>query len=389
MPHFKKYGWHLLFSVVAGLIVLAPLGWYFVQNPADFVGRAGQVSVFNEELQDEFGNGSLWLTIWYSIRETTMSFFAGQGDLNWRHNVAGYPLLNPLVGLLGLLGLAWAFIEFGFLLKKMYRGEEIHLSVIFPYLLLLIFGMAVPVVTTIEGIPHALRSVGMIVPIFMLAGTAGAVVIHWFQKKYKEGIIKDVCYGLVMGLLLLVMVYDGALYFFVSRNESEAYYAYRADLTEVAKYIDEKSKFQNPNFKDDLGSRDRRPYLVLDKFSLQTIHFLTRSTERQGWKLMSQAHDHTVGDEGHPDEADHRWRQIDPERSHLTALNPGEIIVFTQSTIFDTKRYEESHPEVEVIDSRTNRFGQEIMRVYRLRESGLPGEVEGIESDEPGYDLDA
>ncbi len=396
MPHFRRYGWHVLWAVVAGLIVLAPLGWYFVKNPADFVGRAGQVSVFNEDLQEEYGDGSLWLTIWYSMRETTMSFFYGEGDLNWRHNVSGYPLLNPLVGVLGLLGLAWAFMESGFLFKKICQGKEIHLSMVFPYLLLLLFGMVLPVVTTIEGVPHALRSVGMVVPIFMLAGTAGAVAIHWFQKRYRSGIIRDVFYGLAAGILLLTAVYDGALYFFVSRNDSQAHYAYRADLTEVSKYINEKYEILNvekPETNSESETLEKlesgagsRPYLVLDKFSLQTVHFLTHSVKHRGWKLISSAHDHTVGDEDHSDEADHKWTQLDPEDSHLTALKPGEIIIFTQSTIFDTKRYEEMYPEIELIDSRTNRFGQEIMRVYGLKEEG---EVEGMKSDERGYDLDA
>jgi len=135
-PHWRRYGNQLAVGIVAGLIVLAPLIWYFVQNPADIVGRAGQVSVFNSELQEEFGGGTLAGTILFSLRETVLSFFAGTGDLNWRHNVAGFPLLNPLVGMLGLLGLAWAIRGTALVFRRLIGGTEVSLGMIYPYLLL-------------------------------------------------------------------------------------------------------------------------------------------------------------------------------------------------------------------------------------------------------------
>lgn len=197
-----------------------------------------------------------------------MSFFAGQGDLNWRHNVAGFPLLNPLVGILLLLGVAWALRGAGWVAIKLVRGQEVHLGMIYPYILLLLLGMLAPVVSTAEAIPHALRSIGLIFPIFLLAGTAGAVVVRWCQQRFKGGALLGVGYGVAVGGLLLVFLYDGALYFGVSRNDAEAYYAYRADLTQVSDYISKYEIRQN-------GEPDAvRPYLVLDDFSLQTPHFL-------------------------------------------------------------------------------------------------------------------
>lgn len=366
-PHFKRYGWQLIVSVAAALLVFAPLGWFFVQQPNDFVGRVGQVSVFNEELQDKYGGGELLPTIWYSFSETVMSFFAGNGDLNWRHNVAGFPLLNPLVGVLFLLGLAWTIRGTAMVGWKLLKGQEVHLGMIYPYVLLLAAGMLAPVISTAEGIPHGLRSIGLVVPIFLLAGTAGAVVLHWCQYRVGRVITLSVCNGAIISFLLLGVLYDGSLYFMVAWNDAEAHYAYRADLTEVAKYIN--------NF----SGEGARPYLILDKFSLQTVHFLT----------SVDAHDYTVGDEVHPDVNSHRWRQVDPEKSHLVPLLPGEFMIFTQSTMFDTKRYVEKYPEIELVESRTNRFGQEIMRVYIMPLAGP--DVEGVWDEEGGtnFDLDA
>ena len=364
-PHFKRYGWQLVVSVLAVLLVFAPLGWFFVQQPDDFVGRAGQVSVFNKELQEKYGGGELLPTIWYSLNETVMSFFAGSGDINWRHNVSGFPLLNPLVGLLFLLGLAWTLRGTVMVGWKLFRGQEVHLGMIYPYVLLLIVGMLAPVISTAEGIPHGLRSIGLVMPIFLLAGTAGAVVLHWCQYKAGKGVVLSIFGGVTISFLLLGALYDGSLYFLVARNDAEARYAYRSDLTEVARYIN--------NF----SQRETRPYLVLDEFSLQTIHFLTSVV----------SHEYTVGEEIHPDEKEHRWQQVDPEKSHLVFLRLGEVMIFTQSTIFDAKRYVEKYPDVELVESKTNRFGREIMRVYMMP-SGEP-DVEGVIDEDKAFDLDA
>ncbi|MFH1354488.1 MAG: glycosyltransferase family 39 protein [bacterium] len=360
-PHFRRYGRQLAVGAVAAVLVLAPLGWYFGQNPEDFVGRAGQVSVFSKDLQEQVGGGKLLPTLAYTAETTLMSFFAGPGDVNWRHNVAGFALLNPLVGLLFLLGLAWTIHGTVLVAYKVMRGQEVHLGMIFPYLLLLLLGMLMPVITTAQGLPHGLRSIGLAFPIFLLAGTAGAVIVHWCRRRAGSEAGSGLCGGLIAGLLLLGVVYDGALYFGVARNDPGAHYAYRGDLTQVAVWLNEYAG---------------RPYLVLDKFSLQTIHFLTSVA----------AHEHTVGDEVHPDEEQHKWRQVDPAMSHLTVLKPGEVIAFTQSTLVDADRYEEIHPEVELIESKVDRFGQEIMRVYEVPEPA----VEGIQNEggERG-DLDA
>jgi len=372
-PHWKRYKWQLFVGVLATLLVLAPLGIFFIQQPETFVGRAGQVSVFNKELQEEYGGGTLLGTIFYTTSETLLSFFAGDGDLNWRHNVAGFPLLNQLVGVLFLLGLAWAIRGFFVVTWKIFKGVEVHLGMIYAYLLLLLSGMLAPVVATAEGMPHGLRSIGLVVPIFLLAGTAGAVVIRWGVKKFsgenKKGIGAGLWYGLIIGLLTLGILYDGTLYFLLARNDADAYYAYRSDLTEVSKYI---------NYYVRENTDKARPYLVLDKFSVQTVHLLTSVA----------AHEYTTGKQVHPDEAMHKWELLDPAQSYLTQIGPGEIIIFTQSTLVDANKYQDTHPRAKIIEQRRNRFGQEIMRVYGLNNNPT---VEGISDQvsDNGFDMDA
>jgi hypothetical protein len=253
--------------------------------------------------------------------------------------VAGQPLVNPLVGVLFLLGVAWSIHGTVVVMWSIVRGQEVHLGLTYPYILLLLLGMLVPVITTAEGMPHGLRSIGLITPLFLLAGTAGSVAVYWVRQRVGSDWGRAVLGGLGIGVLALSGLHGAALYFLIARNDPAAYAAYRGDLTVVADYI---------------RQRPDRPYIVLDGFSLQTVHFLTSVA----------AHDHVVGDATHPDEAQHRWRQLDPARSHLTALQPGEVIIFTQSTLPDADRYFQQHSGMVLVEQRHNRFGQEIMRVY-------------------------
>lgn len=356
-PHFKRYGKQFLLALIVGIVVLLPLTMYFVQHPADFIGRAGQVSIFNPDLQREVGGGTLIGTLAYTIEKTFLSFFY-YGDENWRHNVSTYPLLNPLVGLLFILGILWTINGAIDVLLAILKGKEVHLGMIYPYLLLVLIGMMLPVITTAEGMPHALRSIGMIAPIYMLAGTAGAVAIRYLLSWGKKRSLTGVVYGVVVGLLVVFSAYGPLLYFTVSRNSPEAYISYRGDLTVVSEYI-------NSYVQSRPGQV--RPYLVLDPFFSQTVHFLTSVS----------AHEY----DSHPDEALHNYTLVDPVGSESTVLQPGEVIIFTQSTLPDADRYENTYKNsIMVVESEKNRFGEEVMRVYAGKE-GNPVKQE--------FDLDA
>ncbi len=359
-PHFRRYGKQVALGIIMAILVFLPLGLYFYEHPQDFFGRAGQVSIFSPDLQREVGGGTLLGTLEYSTRETLLSFFIGEGDSNWRHSVPGYPLLNPLVGVLFLLGLAWAIQGTVMVAWNIIRGREIHLGMIYPYVILLLVGMLLPVITTAEGMPHALRSVGLIAPIFMLSGAAGAVVLWWIRRQALTEISKVVLYGLAAGMLIVSGLYGAGLYFFVAGNDSEAAYAYRADLTDISEFI-RQYRSEHPD--------QARPYLSLDDFSVQTVHFL----------LSVAAHDHNE----HPDEAQHLYTLVKPETSEQVVLQPGEIIIFTQTTLPDADRFESVHgTKVKMVEQRFNRFGQEIMRVYQgVGAPAGPGVTE--------FDLDA
>jgi len=145
-----------VFALFAFIAIL-PLSVYFIQNPQDFLGRTTQISVFNSTSPiKDLGMNIL----------KTAGMFNISGDNNWRHNFAGKPELYWPIGITFLFGI---FYGLKGLLKKLNRE--------FFVLFLWIVIAAIPVIFSNENIPHALRSVLMIPPVFILAG-AGALKIY-------------------------------------------------------------------------------------------------------------------------------------------------------------------------------------------------------------------
>ena len=161
-----------LFFLAAFLVAL-PLLYYFWQNPADFLGRGGQISIFQtqEPLKELFKSLGL-----------TMASFNFVGDFNWRHNFAGKPLLFWPVGVFFVIGLIKSISK----IFKKWR-EHGHPATLHVLLLSWFFIMLLPSAFTWEGIPHALRSIGVL-PVVMIFAAEGTwwlfeTLIHWYREK--------------------------------------------------------------------------------------------------------------------------------------------------------------------------------------------------------------
>ena len=143
----------LFAALVSGL----PLGLYFLEHPADFTGRAGQVSIFSAE------------SPLYELAKSNLLTFGMlfvRGDCNPRHNLGCKPQLFWPVGIFFLVGLAVT-------LRGLFRKP---LSPA-PYTLIAWFSfMTLPATLTREGLPHALRAIGMLPPIMILAAIGGIAV---------------------------------------------------------------------------------------------------------------------------------------------------------------------------------------------------------------------
>lgn len=162
----------LLFLGITFLTAL-PIGIYFLRHPQDFSNRAGDISIFSAASPiREFGVSAL----------KTAGMFFVSGDCNWRHNYDCAPALHPLVAALFFLGIIAALRAFW---KK--DPDERHAGLL--TLVWLAF-MALPAVLTREGLPHALRAIGMIPPVMVLASwgaiSLGRGTNTWIGKQKEK-----------------------------------------------------------------------------------------------------------------------------------------------------------------------------------------------------------
>lgn len=317
---WQEYRGRIFGFALAFIIAFSWIGYYwFVQHPGTFVGRAGQVSIFSDELN----NGDVVGTFTNVFNKTIKSYFT-DGDLNWRHNVSGFPHLSPLISpFFGVTTIVFTLMLFT-LLKQMWQ-QKIQKATVYRVLLAGWFWvMLVPEVTTAEGIPHALRLIGTIPVIFILA--ARGIVWLW-NKVCNTVYVNKLKFAYAAIFLVTLFIYNFYLYFVIAAESPEYHYSFRSDLTEVSRYINE------------VNNHDRT-FLALDAFSVQTVDYLTTPTNQPYYLVL-------------------------PEKAENIEMLKGYQMIFTQSTLPDAERFARAHPETKLIKEVKNRFGQTIMLVYQ------------------------
>lgn len=205
---FCWFGWLLL--TIGLVVVAAPLSFYFIGHPSDFLGRTGQVSILNPSINQ----GDLAGALLHNIGRTILGFVY-RGDFIPRHNIPLRPFLEPLAGL--------AFIGGLFLLGKRVRTQ--------PNAVLILLWLAVLCLPTIlaEGAPHMLRAVGL-VPVLYLPVAVG---LAWFSQKLRP--IRAPWLGSLIAAVVLVQSGASSLLAYQQHLHSEAvYYNYESGATQLA-----------------------------------------------------------------------------------------------------------------------------------------------------------
>lgn len=300
-------------------VTISPLAYYFLTHPGSFVGRAGEVSIFSKNLN----NGNVAVTALGVFRETILGFFT-QGDQNWRHNVSGFPFLSPFLSPFFAVSLAiftWAIFRFLWQAwRKKLQAPTIYLALVGIWF----WFMLAPELTTAEGIPHGLRLIGVIPPLFILPAWSADKLWGWFTRL---DFLRDGKYVLAVFFLGGIFFYNVVLFYGISVNSPDYYYAFRADLTDVSRYLNERNRME-------------QTYLSLDAYSVQTVQFLTTDTNQP-------------------------YTLVDPAHTFELTLKPGDQVIFTQSTLYDRLKFLQSHPKARLLRTDTNQFGQINMLVYQ------------------------
>ncbi len=239
----------IMFLIAAFLIAL-PIGFYFLRHPADFLGRTAGISIFNSQapLKD----------LTFNILKTA-GMFNVAGDFNWRHNIAGRPLLFWPAGIFFLTGAYFS-------LKKIFKGKQwlSPESIVWIWFLIAFL----PVVISDEGLPHALRSILMVPPVFILSAIGGLKIYEFLKLKLNLTLLLSVCY-----LLFSLLIFEAYCNYFITWGQNpnvKNAFAYNDYV--IAQHLNSLSK-EIPKYvviKDAQGKIERDTPI-----SLQTILFLT------------------------------------------------------------------------------------------------------------------
>jgi len=177
-------GWRrgALTFVLAALVVLAPLMVYVATHGGAFLGRIGQVSMFNPAINE----GDFWGTLLRHVGKTLL-MFTNRGDFIPRHNVPLRPVFDPVLSAFFLLGLILGLIRFP------QRAEH-------AFVLIWLAVMILPTVLA-EDAPHFLRSVGVLPVAFVVPAIGLDALWRVLEKRTTATVaVGAVALALVFGL---------------------------------------------------------------------------------------------------------------------------------------------------------------------------------------------
>ena len=216
-------------------IVALPIGVYFLQHPQDFIGRANQVSIFATHAP---------VKTFIDSNIKTWGMFFVRGDCNPRHNYACQPELIWPLALFFAVGIIVTIRD---LFKRTYERTSAPLF-LFGWLII----MSLPATLTWEGLPHALRAIGMI-PAVMILSALGCwrlmrTFLDWFERQkisFPEKIaqlarIQKEIKVLFMALVLLLPIYTYRAYFIFWPNMPETYNAFATDMYHLGQFLRDK-----------------------------------------------------------------------------------------------------------------------------------------------------
>lgn len=189
--------------IVSALIVFAPLGAFFLQQPEWLFVRAQQVTEETNLLRNTLD---------------TVAAFVVRGDLDGLHNLAGRPLLDPILAVCGLIGL---FVS----LRRRSAGWIALLA-------LIVFSL--PALLTTPA-PLTRRWTG-VWPIVSMLVAAGAIVsARTIMDRWSGGHrIIPIGWAALLGVSALLAVTD---YFGPYVSNPQLFWAYDSGITQVANYL--------------------------------------------------------------------------------------------------------------------------------------------------------
>lgn len=231
--NFLKNFWkHILVFAIAMMITSAPMLLdFFHWNPQHYASRTKEISILNPETNQGHLLPMLAKTLGLSLAK--YNFW---GDQNIRHNYPPYPLLNPITGIAFLLGLIYIFINFFRLLwnrfRKGIRDQKLDVYVL---ILAWFFALLIPEFLASEGNPHALRAIGTL-PVVMLIAT---LPFLWVVRKFNS--FGHAFRIFIVSFFILafgfIAISDTVKYFVFFAGSQQQHAGFQGNLKEISNYL--------------------------------------------------------------------------------------------------------------------------------------------------------
>lgn len=189
-----------LIAAVIWLLIL-PVVKFAMEDPAAFWYRTNQISIFTRRDQPDVVRA-----VWDSTQKHLL-MFNYKGDNNGRHNLPGEPMLDPLMAVLGVLGL-------GLALARPRHPANLFFLILFP------LALAGGVFSVDFEAPQSLRSIGVIPAVVYFVGLALAALGREAEQALKP--LPRVWVALPAAALLGSIVAFNAYTYFVRQSRDFA-----------------------------------------------------------------------------------------------------------------------------------------------------------------------
>lgn len=228
----KEYWKHILAFLIFAFISAAPMLYtFFISHPEYLESRSANISI----LSPEINKGDLIGTFSRSLGLSLVKYNIW-GDQNWRHNYPPYAILDPITGIAFTFGLSYSILRLVQLLFRRFRNGERHPRLeVYVFLVSWFFIMLAPEFLTAEGNPHALRSIGTLPAVFIIA----ALAFEYFFRKaeHYSTFFKKITVVLATFILLFLGTFNVIKYHFFWAKNPKTAESFEKNLMDVTDYL--------------------------------------------------------------------------------------------------------------------------------------------------------
>jgi len=228
---FIQTYWKFALSfILAAFVSATPMLWdFFVSHPEHFESRSDAISVFSPNVN----HGNFWETLMRSF-SLSLAKYVVWGDQNWRHNHPPYPILDPVSSFFFVVGFCITLYKIiSITLHRALNNNRNRDLVVFLFLLTWFFALLAPEFFTSEGNPHALRSIGTIPVVYILASYPILIVWRKMRKSIGQTMASSILF-LFLGISGVWNIYN---YFAVWAHTPESHSAFDERYTQIAYYL--------------------------------------------------------------------------------------------------------------------------------------------------------